>query len=263
MTWVLDLDGVVWLADRRIPGSAEAVARLRARGQRVGLVTNNSSLTRAAYLQKLERLGVPTDPADLVTSAQVAATLVEPGDRVLVCAGDGVREAVGERGADVIAAVDTTGAATGATGAAIDAVVVGWTRDFDYDLLTRAMRAVRAGARLIGTNGDPTYPTPDGLLPGGGSLVAAVAYASGVDATLAGKPHAPMVAAVRARFGEIDVMVGDQPQTDGLLARGLDCRFALVLSGVTGAADLPVDPAPDEVAADLATLVGPEGANSS
>jgi ribonucleotide monophosphatase NagD (HAD superfamily) len=117
------------------------------------------------------------------------------------------------------------------------------------------MLAVRGGARLIGTNGDPTYPTPDGVLPGGGSLVAAVAYASGVDATVAGKPNRPMVDAVTRRFGPIGVMVGDQPRTDGVLARALRARFALVLTGVTKASDLPVDPAPDVVAADLAELV--------
>ena len=242
VTWILDLDGVVWLADRPIPGSVEAVAQLRSR-ERVVLVTNNSSLTIAEYQAKLDRLGVPTDPADLITSAQVAATMVQPGERVMICAGPGVREAITERGA-----VD-------AGDGPADVVIVGWTRDFDYGVLTRAMRAVRAGARLIGTNGDPTYPSPDGLLPGGGSLVAAVAYCSAVDAAFAGKPYPPMVAAVHERFGPIEVMVGDQPKTDGLLAKGLGARFALVLTGVTRSSDLPVEPAPDVVAPDLATLV--------
>ncbi|GAC1319632.1 MAG: HAD-IIA family hydrolase [Acidimicrobiales bacterium] len=243
MTWVLDLDGVVWLGDEPIAGSSDAVARLRERGERVVVVTNNSAMTIGAYEAKLAKAGVPTAPEDIVTSAQVAAGMIEPGERVLVCAGDGVREALASRDIEVVA-----------EGTA-DVVVVGWTRDFDYAHLTRAMRAVRAGARLLGTNDDATYPTPDGVLPGGGSLVAAVAYASGVTATFAGKPHPPMVAAVRARFGSVDVMVGDRPSTDGLLARGLGARFALVLSGVTTAADLPVEPAPDLVAPDLAGLV--------
>jgi 4-nitrophenyl phosphatase len=242
VTWILDLDGVVWLADQPIPGSVDAVSQLRAR-ERVVLVTNNSSLTVAEYLAKLARLGVPTDADDLITSAQVAATLVQPGERVMICAGPGVREAITARGA--IEAGDGPA----------DVVMVGWTKDFDYEVLTRAMRAVRAGARLIGTNGDPTYPAPDGVLPGGGSLVAAVAYASGVEATLAGKPHPPMITAVTERFGPIEVMVGDQPKTDGLLAKGLGAKFALVLTGVTRPSDLPVDPAPDVVAPDLATLV--------
>ena len=243
MTWVLDLDGVVWLGDRPIPGSAEAVARLRAGGERVVVVTNNSSLTVDQYLTKLDRLGIPTGAGDLITSAQVAATLMAAGERVLVCAGPGVTEAVVGGGGEPV----DDGPA--------DAVVVGWTRAFDYDLLTRAMRAVRGGARLIGTNDDPTYPTPDGVLPGGGSLVAAVAYAAGEAAVFAGKPHAPMAAAVTERVGRVDVMVGDRPDTDGLLARRLGARFALVLTGVTRRQDLPVEPEPDEIADDLAALV--------
>lgn len=255
MTWILDLDGVVWLADQAIPGSAEAVVRLRARGERVGVVTNNSAMTLDGYIEKLERMGLPTAAEDIVTSAQVAATMIEPGERVVLCAGPGVREALDARGAEVVDAevVDADGIIGG--GGSADAVIVGWTRDFDYALLTTAMRAVRSGARLIGTNDDATYPTPDGVLPGGGSLVAAVAYASGTKATFAGKPHPPMIAAVQARFGPIDVMVGDRPSTDGLLARGLGARFGLVLSGVTTTADLPVEPRPELTAADLAALV--------
>jgi phosphoglycolate/pyridoxal phosphate phosphatase family enzyme len=272
VTWVLDLDGVVWLANRPIPGSPEAVARLRAAGERVVVVTNNSSLTVAEYLEKLERLGLPTSAEDLLTSAQVAAGLVDQGSRALVVGGPGINEALAARGVDVVPTgagggtedagggpADTGGGSgngTGRGGDQVDVVVVGWTRDFDYATLTRAMRAVRGGARLIGTNHDPTYPTPDGVLPGGGSLVTAVAYASGVDALIAGKPHPPMVDAVRARFGPIEVMVGDQPSTDGVLARRLAARWALVLTGVTRRSDLPVDPAPDVVAEDLATLVG-------
>jgi len=246
VTWVLDLDGVVWLADQPIAGAAAAVRSLRAAGQRVALVTNNSSMTVGDYLAKLARHDLPTDPADLVTSAQVAASLVAPGERVLVCAGAGVLEALEARGA------------TPVDDGPADAVIVGWTAAFDYRMLTRAFRAVRGGARLIGTNDDATYPTPGEPLPGGGSLVAAVSYASGVTATVAGKPHPPMVEAVRARVGTVEVMVGDRPSTDGLLGRRLGARFALVLSGVTARADLPVEPAPDVVADDLAALVTAE-----
>ncbi|MHB8466123.1 MAG: HAD-IIA family hydrolase [Acidimicrobiales bacterium] len=252
MTWLLDLDGVVWLAEDPIPGAAEAVTALRARGERVVVATNNSFLPVADYLAKLERHGIPTVADDLVTSAQAAGTLIHPGERVLVCGGPGVREVVAARGA------------TEVTEAPADAVIVGWTQAFDYDLLTRAMRAVRAGARLVATNADATYPMPDGLLPGGGSLVAAVACASGVDATVAGKPHEPIVDLIHERFGPIEVMVGDRLDTDGMLARRLGARFALVLTGVTSAADLPADPAPDVVAASLAELVaGGAGASGA
>ena len=78
----------------------------------------------------------------------------------------------------------------------VDAVVVGFHREFDYDGLARASSKVRAGARLVGTNDDATYPTADGPIPGGGSILAAIAFASGVEPVVAGKPYAPMAALV-------------------------------------------------------------------
>jgi 4-nitrophenyl phosphatase len=246
MAWILDLDGVLWLSDDAIPGSADAVARLRARGDRVLFVSNNSSAPVGDYLAKLDRVGVPTESADLVTSAQAAATLLEPGQTALACAGPGVEEALKARGVRAV----RSGPA--------DAVVVGWHRDFDYDGLTRAARAVMDGARLIGTNDDATYPTPQGPIPGGGAILAAVATAAGVEPTVAGKPYDTMTELVRARLGsELNgsTVVGDRPTTDGRLAVALGVRFALVLSGVTKEGDLPVDPEPAEIVPDLASLV--------
>src|SRR5438874_7682250 len=135
-----------------------------------------------------------------------AATLVEPGTTGLVCAGEGVAEALRARGATVV----REGPA--------DAVLVGFHTEFDYGRLTAAFRAVIGGARLIGTNDDPTYPTPDGPVPGGGSLLAAVAVAAGVEPVVAGKPHDAMGEVVTSRLGSGDaVLIGDRPSTDGLM----------------------------------------------
>ena len=243
MTWALDLDGVVWLGDQPIAGAAEAIERLRGKGERVLFLTNNSSLNVAEYLAKLDRHHIPAQPADLITSAQAAATLVEPGQTVLVSGGPGVVEALEARGARPV----SEGRA--------DAVMVGWHRDFDFDRLAVATTAVLGGARLIGTNDDATYPTAAGPLPGAGSILAAIAYASGATPQVAGKPNQAMADLIAARAGAVEVMVGDRPSTDGLMAERLGARFALVLSGITHRDDLPVDPAPDEVADDLATLV--------
>src|SRR5688572_16070303 len=95
--WLLDLDGVVWLAEQPIEGSPQAVAALRSGGHRVVFLTNNSSATVGEYLAKLDRMGIPTEERDLVTSAQAAASLVEPGSTALVCAGPGVAEALAAR----------------------------------------------------------------------------------------------------------------------------------------------------------------------
>jgi len=138
-----------------------------------------------------------------------------------------------------------------------DAVVVGWTRSFTFDSVARAAATVRAGARLIGTNEDPTLPTPDGPVPGAGALLAAVATASGIAPEVAGKPHRPTADAIKGLVGpgELRAMVGDRPATDGQLAAQLDIPFALVLSGVTRPGEVPVDAGPAVVAPDFLRLV--------
>src|SRR5437868_2900718 len=178
MAWLLDLDGVVWLAGEAIPGSVDAIARLRAAGQRVLFVTNNSSPTIAEQLRTFAAMGIEAD-GDIVTSAMAAAHLVAPGETAYVAGGPGIVEALEGRGVEV-------------AGQDVDAVLVGLHRHFDYEGLRVASNLVRGGARLIGTNDDATYPTPNGEIPGGGAILAAVAYASGSKPVVAGKPYQPM-----------------------------------------------------------------------
>jgi 4-nitrophenyl phosphatase len=251
VAWILDLDGVVWLSEDPIPGSVEAIASLREAGHRVMFLTNNAGPRVADLVAKLQGLGIPAEPDEVVTSAQAAASILEPGSTALLCAGPGVREALEARGVEVVREGDA------------DAVVVGFHRDFDYDRLTAAFLAVHHGARLVGTNDDTTYPTPDGPIPGGGAILAAVAAAAGVEPEVAGKPYAPMGDLLAARLAgpnlggdaEGSILVGDRPSTDGLMARRLGLPFALVLSGVTAEEAVPTDDKPDFVTPDLATLV--------
>ncbi len=235
-----DLDGVIWLSHRPIPGAVEAVARLRASGRRVVFVTNNSSVRIGDQEAALAAIGIPAT-GDVFTSAGAAAALLEAGARVLVCGGPGVAEAAAGIGAIPVAGDDEAGTSA-------DVVVVGFHRNFDYERLRIAATAVRNGAPLIGTNDDATYPTPAGPIPGGGAILAAVATAAGVSPVIAGKPHRPMAEAVLDELGRPNpatvLVVGDRPSTDGLFAVTLGSPFALVRSGVTvpGApvVDLPV-----------------------
>ncbi len=242
-TWLIDLDGVVWLAQEPIPGSADAVARLRRAGLGVLFATNNASPTIDELRRRLAAAGIEAGADDIVTSAQAAASMLEPGSTALVCADGGVLEALAARRVSVVA-----------DGPA-DAVVVGWTRRFDFELLASAATAVRLGARLVGTNEDPTHPTPGRLLPGSGALLAAVATAAQTAPEVAGKPHDPFVALVRSRAPDAVRMVGDRPSTDGVLARRLGLPFALVRTGVTSDGREPMSVEPDEDAPDLLTLV--------
>ena len=204
---------------------------------RVVFATNNSAPTTGELLARLEAFGVTSSEADLVSSAAAAASLVQPGQSVKVLAEAGVLEALDARGV------------TAADGDRADVAMVGWTRTFDFDSLAATATVARTSRRLVATNEDPTHPTPKGLMPGAGALLAAVATASGVRPEIAGKPHEPMASLMRARFGFADgdssvVMIGDQPRTDGKLAERLKIPFGLVDSGVTAAGshdfDVPV-----------------------
>ncbi len=250
-TILCDLDGVVWLAHRPIAGSTEAIAALQAAGRRVLFVTNNSAATIATQEAALAAIGVDA-AGSVVSSAMAAALLVEPGERVLVAGGPGLVEALQGRGCEVVLN-DGTLDRPAIESAPFDAVVTGLHRDFDYARLTSAAAAVHLGARLIGTNSDPTYPTPAGLDPGGGSILAAIATAALVEPVIAGKPYKPMASLIAtllttptAPYDAATVMmVGDRMDTDGSFASELGCRFALVRSGSTppGAdvAGLPAD----------------------
>jgi len=254
--WVVDLDGVMWRGKVPIAGSVEAVAALVAAGERVLFCTNNSVESGAHRAARLADQGVPPG-CDVVTSADAVALLVRPGERVLVVGGAGLRAAVESVGARAVAAADREAVGGEALHRGFDAVVVGLARDFDYAQLDRAQAAVRAGARLLASNTDASYPGADGLHPGCGSLVAAVEAASGCPAVSAGKPMAPMVELIRARLGAgaEGVVVGDRGETDGRLAEALGWPFGLVLSGVTRRDDLPLDVPVAAVADDLAGLV--------
>ena len=197
-----------------------------------------------AVVAKLEAFGIPAK-GDVLTSAMAAARLIEPGKKAVVLGGPGVVEALEARGVQPL----REGPA--------DAVVVGFHRDFDYERMKVASDTIRGGAVLIATNDDVTYPTPDGPIPGGGAILAAVATGSEALPVVAGKPHPAMAALVREEVGDVNLlMVGDRPDTDGLFAVRLGCDFALVLSGIVApGTDLStIEPRPAIIANDLAAL---------
>jgi 4-nitrophenyl phosphatase len=245
---VAAVSGVIWLSGTPIGDVSGAVNRLTSAGVTVAFVTNNSAPTLDELRARLANIGIHVGHDDLISSSAAAASLVSPGTNVAV---------VGEQG--LVEAIERRGALVGNDGP-YGAAVVGWNRLFDFKMLSSVATAARESGCLIGTNEDPTHPTPDGLVPGAGSLLAAVATASGVTPVVAGKPHAPIVDLLRARFdlgapGRSAVVVGDQPGTDGRLAAALGLPFALVDSGVT----LPGTPVTDVAVAsrtpDFVTLV--------
>ena len=210
----------------------------------MAFVTNSAARSPAEVAEKLARHGIGDAEDLVVTSAMAAAAMVSRGVRAYVIGSAGLRAELQLRDVEIVGG-----------GAPADVVVIGISADFDYQAMTDAMRGLRDGARFIATNDDSTFPDSDGLLPGNGAIVAAVATASEVHPEIAGKPHQPMAELVRARLGPNGIVVGDRPETDGLFARAMGYRFGLVLSGVTSSDDLPVEPAPELVADDLSQLV--------
>jgi len=251
---VCDLDGVVYRGAEAIDGSPEAIAALRESGVRVVFCTNNANPTIARYLDKLRGMGVDVTPEQLVTSAVVTAEILAArgasGRSALVVGGEGLREA--------LASIDVT-VVDDPSARAADYVVVGFDPEFTYDALRRASFAVQDGAQLIASNADPSFPAPDGLWPGAGSLVAAIETASGGRAEVMGKPHEPMMrVAERHLAGAAKIaVIGDRPGTDLEGGRAMGWATILVLSGVTSAEQgRALDPAPGLTLESLADLPG-------
>jgi len=254
-TALLDLDGTVYLGGAAVAGATQALAEARRRGMRMAFVTNNASRTPSAIAAQLNRLGVPADAAEVVTSAQAAARMLAErlpaGSPVLVVGGIGLRIAVRERGLrPVSTALDQPAA-----------VVQGYAPDIGYSLLAEGGLAVRAGAWFVASNADLTLPTPRGLQPGNGSLVQVIATATGQQPAVAGKPEPPLHAEAMARTGaKRPLVVGDRLDTDieGAVKAGADSM--LVLTGATRPADAVLAPArqrPTYLAHDLSGLVEP------
>jgi glycerol-1-phosphatase len=257
---LLDLDGVVYLGGSPVPDAPEALAKASGAGMRLAFVTNNSSRSPSAIAAQLTGYGVAATAADVVTSAQAAATLLAgrlpPGAAVLVVGGTGLRIALRERGLRPVSVAADRPAA----------VVQGYAADISYALLAEGALAVQAGALFVVSNGDATMPTARGRQPGNGALAEVIAAATGQRPVVAGKPEPPLHAESVARTGaRRPLIVGDRLDTDieGAVRVGADSL--LVLTGVTGPLDAVLAPPhrrPTYLSAGLKGLLEPHPAVS-
>jgi glycerol 3-phosphatase-2 len=230
--FLLDLDGVLYRADDPVPGAGEVTRWLRERGKRLAFVTNNSSKTPQQVAHKLDRMGIAASADEVVTSAlATAALLARSGVQSAYVIGEtGIRTALEEAGIEIL---------DGKAGRA-DAVVVGWDRGVTYDRLREAALLVQRGAKLVATNGDASYPAPDGKWPGAGAILAAITTTTGrpADAEV-GKPHRPLFeSALERAGGGRPLVVGDRIDTDVAGAAVVGWDSLLVYTGVATPADL-------------------------
>ncbi len=255
---LIDLDGVVYAGREPIPGGAEFLAEARRRGLKFLLVTNNSTASPAVVADRLRGMGIDVAADEILTSAQAAAAYVRahsgPGARVRVIGEAGLQEAVLQEG--LVLAPD-------AESSIVDCVLVGLDRAFTYASLTCATRAIVAGARFVATNTDALLPIEGGqVIPGAGSIVAAIQTATAVTPVVVGKPQPGLFEHGLRRLGgmhpEQVAMIGDRLDTDIVGGRRAGLRTILVLSGVTTAAELEAAPnsRPDASAPNLAGVAG-------
>ncbi len=224
---ILDLDGTVYRGEEAVPGAAEAISSLRARGVAIRYVTNRANRTTGEVQRQLQGMGLECGPDEVITSAEATADFLEP-EPVYVIGERGLLEALDRRGF----VIDAVSAKT---------VIVSYDRGFSYDKLATAARLIGNGARFVATNADRGLRIASGLVPGTGSLVAAVETATGVKPLIVGKPERLIFDITLRSMGlsaENVVAVGDNLDTDIPAGAAAGIRTAFILTGVSTRADL-------------------------
>lgn len=252
---ILDMDGVLWRENTPIGDLPSIFARIREHGLKVTCATNNASRTVDEFLEKFASFGVTLEPWQIVTSSLATAHRLEEeypeGSTVFVVGENGIQRALEEKGFHII--IDPEDDTT------VDAVVAGIDWHLNYPKLLRATFHIRAGAAFYGTNPDKSFPTPQGLAPGAGSILAALEAASDVKPLVIGKPGPFMIRWALERLGtqpEETLVVGDRLETDIAAGQAAGCKTALVLSGVTTREQAEQwDPAPDFIFDELSTIL--------
>ncbi|MDA8219695.1 MAG: HAD-IIA family hydrolase [Dehalococcoidales bacterium] len=246
---LIDLDGVIYRGGTALPGIPEFFRTLVELGIRYHLLTNNSTLTTQQFVEKVRGMGVPASGKEMLTSAEATASyLVErtqAGAGVYVIGETGLQEAMRAHGFALDAARP-------------EYVVVGMDRQFTYEKLYRGCNAILAGAGFVGSNPDVTLPTEEGLIPGCGTLLAALQACTGKEPTVIGKPETRMLELAMKRMGverQATAMLGDRLDTDIIAGANAGVTTIMVLTGISTkeeAADSPTQP--DIILEDLPEL---------
>ena len=252
---ILDMDGVLWRDDTPIGDLPAIFACIRERGLKVALATNNATRTIEKHLEKLAGFGLKLEPWQIISSAIAAADMLgkrfPDGGAVFIVGENGIQHALKERGFTPI--IDPADKTTPV------AVVSSFDRSVTYAKLSRATLHIRAGAPFYGTNPDKTFPTPEGLVPGAGAILASIEAATGVEPIIIGKPQPAMMYMALERLGttpEETLVVGDRLETDIAAGHAAGCKTSLVFSGVsTGEQADYWRPSPDFIVEDLNTLL--------
>ena len=219
-SWLTDMDGVLVHEERAIPGAAEFIAALRAHDLPFLVLTNNSIFTPRDLRARLHAAGIDVPESAIWTSALATAEFLADQRP------DGTAYVIGEAG--LTTALHDVGYVM--TTRDPEYVVLGETRTYSFEAITKAIQLVESGARFIATNPDATGPSPTGSLPATGSVAALITKATGVEPYFVGKPNPLMMRAALNRLGahsESTVMIGDRMDTD--ILAGLEAGMRTVL----------------------------------
>ncbi|ADD08993.1 HAD-superfamily hydrolase, subfamily IIA [Aciduliprofundum boonei T469] len=228
MKFVIDMDGVLYRGNRKIEGADTFIKFLQDNSVPFLLATNNSTKTREMYVEKLKNMGIKVKEKNIITSAYVTAEVLKKEENrasALIIGEIGIFEEIKRIGWGILDLKNWSKA---------EYVIVGMDTTLTYEKLKAGCLAINNGAKFIATNDDKNFPSEEGLIPGAGSMVAALEAATGKKARVMGKPNEPYVNMIKSLLGSEDIwVVGDRIETDMLLAEKLGAKKVLVLSGVT------------------------------
>ncbi len=247
--WLTDMDGVLVREDRAIPGAAELIAHWTATEQPYLVLTNNSIFTARDLSARLAASGLIVPEERIWTSALATAAFLsqqKPGGTAFVIGEAGVLTALHDAGF-VMTETDP------------DFVVVGETRNYSFEAITKAIRLINGGSRFISTNPDATGPSPEGPLPATGAINALITKATGKLPYIVGKPNPMMFRSALNQIGAHShntVMIGDRMDTDVVAGMEAGLHTILVMTGISDPAEIEKFPfRPDEILDSVADLL--------
>ena len=229
------MDGVIYRGKKVLPGVREVTASLRQRGDKISFLSNNSTLSRSGYQEKLTQMGIEVERQELFPSSYLAALYFsqdkERKKRKLFVIGEaGLLEELKDAGIQITSFLEE-----------INCVLVGMDRNFTFAKLNLAYQAILRGANFLATNTDLTYPVERGTIPAAGSIVKAIEASTGRNPLVVGKPNPFGIETLVKKRGSScteSVLVGDRLETDILAGKRAGVTTVLVLSGITGRNDL-------------------------
>ncbi|MBL3699921.1 HAD-IIA family hydrolase [Leucobacter luti] len=247
--WLTDMDGVLVHENRAIPGAAELLERWREQETPYLVLTNNSIFTARDLSARLSASGIDVPEDRIWTSALATAAFLkqqQPGGSAFV---------IGEAG--ILTALHDAGYIMTETNP--DFVVIGETRNYSFDAITKAIRLIAGGARFISTNPDATGPSREGPLPATGAINALITKATGMEPYIVGKPNPMMFRSALNKIGAHSHntgMIGDRMDTDIIAGMEAGLHTVLVMTGIADRSEIERFPfRPDEVLGSVAELL--------